>query len=63
MGVAGSLNLNELLTAQSTEPAIKNASAKYAARYAHLSDGERHELLGLVKVCVEEDAGFVNTRK
>ena len=41
MGVAASLNLNDLLRAQSVEPDTQIT----AARYAHMSDGERHEML------------------
>jgi len=61
MGVAGSLNLNDLLRAQSSVPETKFSSA--AARYAHLSDGERHELLGPVKMCIEESSAVVTTRE
>jgi hypothetical protein len=59
MGVAGSLNLNEMLSAQSGESATPNA----AARYAHMSDGERRELLGPVKMCIEEGPSLVTTKE
>jgi hypothetical protein len=59
MGVAGSLNLNELLRAQNVASATKNT----AARYAHMSDGERKELLGPVKMCVEESPSLVTTKE
>jgi hypothetical protein len=59
MGVAGSLNLNELLHAQSSEP----STISPAARYAHLSGGGRQELLGPVKMCIEECGGSVITRE
>jgi hypothetical protein len=58
-GVAGSLNLNELLSSQSGASATKNA----AARYSHMSDGERRELLGPVKLCIEEGPNLVTTKE
>lgn len=57
MGVVGSLNLNALLNAQSVESTTKNA----AARFAHMSDGERQGILGPVKMCVEESPSRVTT--
>jgi hypothetical protein len=57
MGVVGSLNLHELLKAQSVESTNKNA----AARFAHMSDGERQEMLGPVKNSVQEGLGVVTT--
>jgi YD repeat-containing protein len=57
MGVAGSLNLNDPLRAQSIDPAAPAIPAKYA----HAYDSERRELLGPVKRCVEERQGLVKT--
>jgi len=57
MGVAGSLNLNELRSAQSGESATQNPTA----RYAYLSNGERPGMLGPVKTCIEERQNLLTT--
>lgn len=59
IGVAGSLNLSDTLRAQSIESATNNPPA----RYAHMSDGERRELLGPVKMCIEEGPSLVTTKE
>jgi YD repeat-containing protein len=59
MGVAGSLNLNNLLSAQSIDGVTQNIPA----RFAHWYDSERRELLGPVKKCVEESSDLVTTRE
>jgi hypothetical protein len=62
MGVAGSLNLDNLLNAQCTEPASKSTIPTASIRYAHLSNGEQRALLGPIKMCVEESTSVSETR-
>ena len=62
MGVARSLNLDNLLSAQSIEPETKCKTATRAFRYAHMSNGEQRALLGPIKMCVEESTSRSGTR-
>jgi len=62
MGVVGSLNLNDLLSAQCMEPATKSTIRTASVKYAHLSNGEQRALLGPIKMCVEKRASISETR-
>jgi YD repeat-containing protein len=65
MGVVGSLNPSVLFHAQSPEPQTSEPqSSGPSPGFAHAYDPERRELLGPVKMCIEDDAvGFVTTRE
>jgi len=65
MGVVGSLNPSALLCAQSSEPqASEPEGSRPPPQAAHLYDPETHrELLGPVKMCIEESQGNVTTRE
>jgi YD repeat-containing protein len=62
MGVVGSLNLNDLVSAQCMEPATKSTIRTASVKYAHLSNGEQRALLGPIKMCVEKRASISETR-
>ena len=57
MGVVGSLNPSALLRAQTSEPQASEPEGSWPPGAAHLYNPEVHrELLGPVKMCIEEDS-------
>jgi YD repeat-containing protein len=62
VGLAGPLNLGQLLSAQSSEPqASESLTAWPPPGLAHFYDPETRKLLGPVKMCIKESPGWVHT--